>query len=55
MKQIITTIFFFLALSMHAQPLPPSSNPPVPLDGGLLVLLAAGAAYGLKKNNSARF
>ncbi len=50
MKQLIITLMFFLFLAAvaHAQPLPPSGAP-VPLDGGLLALLAAGAAYGVKK------
>jgi hypothetical protein len=50
MKQLIFTLifFFFLGVVAHAQPLPPSGAP-VPLDGGLLALLAAGAAYGAKK------
>lgn len=52
MKQIIITIFFFLAVTMHAQPGTPIDGPPVPIDGGILALLAAGAAYGIKKHGS---
>jgi hypothetical protein len=50
MKKLIITLMFFLFLAAvaHAQPLPPTENP-VPLDGGLFGLLAAGAAYGVKK------
>jgi len=49
MKHIITFTFLLaLATIAYAQPLPPSGAP-VPLDGGLLALLAAGAAYGVKK------
>jgi hypothetical protein len=33
---------------LYATPLNPNPDP-VPLDGGLLTLLAAGAAYGAKK------
>jgi hypothetical protein len=51
----ITTLMLLLALTAiaHAQPLPPTDNP-VPLDGGLLTLLAAGAAYGAKKIKNKR-
>lgn len=28
---------------------PDNPNPPVPIDGGLVALAAAGAAYGVKK------
>lgn len=31
------------------KPTPPPPSTPVPIDGGLTVLLAAGAAYGIKK------
>jgi len=52
MKHIITLIFLLILAGIaYAQPLPPSDNP-VPLDGGLLVLMAAGAAYGVKKYRS---
>jgi hypothetical protein len=51
MKQFIISILFLLAATAYAQPLPPTENP-VPLDGGLLALLAAGAAYGVKKYRS---
>lgn len=51
----------FVAASVSAQPDPPNSpgcqdpnNPfsppcPIPIDGGLVFLIAAGAAYGGKK------
>jgi hypothetical protein len=49
MKHLITLIFLLSLLTVvHAQPLPPTDNP-VPLDGGLLALLAAGAVYGAKR------
>ena len=51
MKHLITLIFLLSLLTVaHAQPLPPSGAP-VPLDGGLLALLAAGAVYGAKRFN----
>jgi hypothetical protein len=54
MKTLFRTLFlvalFMLPLaSLFAQPNPNPTGTPVPLDGGLGVLLAAGAAYGLKK------
>jgi hypothetical protein len=48
MKSIITLSLLLLAGCVYAQPLPPSQNP-VPLDGGIVALLAAGAAYGAKR------
>jgi hypothetical protein len=47
MKSIITLSLLLLAGCVYAQPLPPSQNP-VPLDGGLVLLMAAGAAYGIR-------
>lgn len=41
---LMVTIVMF-ALPMMAQ----KSNPNVPIDGGLSLLLAAGAGYGIKK------
>ena len=56
MKNIITTLVLILAVSAIslAQNFsgPPSFNPDVldnPIDGGLGLLLGAGAAYGAKK------
>jgi hypothetical protein len=49
MKTFVFLLFVFLVSSaMYGQPLPPSADP-VPIDGGLGILLAAGAAYGIKK------
>jgi hypothetical protein len=50
MKKLIIALLFFLLLAAvaQAQPLPPIVNP-VPLDGGILGLLAAGVAYGVKQ------
>lgn len=33
----------------HDNPGLPGEDPDVPVDGGMVVLLAAGAAYGLRK------
>jgi len=52
MQKIILTIsFIFIVGIALAQPPPFPSPPPddAPLDGGLSLLLAAGAAYGAKK------
>lgn len=48
MKQLFFVIpLVFFSYEGFAQPRPPSV--PVPLDGGLITLLIAGAAYGSKK------
>lgn len=55
MKRALTTLCFCtgLSLSTWAQlPPPPTPTAPpsqVPLDGGVLLLAAAGAVYGAKK------
>jgi hypothetical protein len=43
----------FLPLSVMAQGGPPDPED-TPLDGGLTLLIAAGAAYGVKKYRAAR-
>jgi hypothetical protein len=45
-------ILIISSSSLFAQPLNP--NTPVPLDGGLVTLLVAGAAYGVKKLKASR-
>lgn len=51
---ILATLVFLSQVAM-AQPPPPPSNPAaVPIDGGLGLLLAAGAGLGLKKLRDAR-
>ncbi len=48
----LAAVLLFTLMYVSAAPLNPNpiSDPdPVPLDGGLLALLAAGAAYGIKK------
>ena len=51
MKNILFIAFVLLSIStMMAQPGPgPLTGPPTPIDGGLSILLAAGAALGYKK------
>ncbi len=51
-QKIILTLFLFfvLGISLAQPPEPPPSNAiGAPIDGGLSLLLAAGAAYGAKK------
>lgn len=47
----IVLFFWLLPQSIKAQdpPPPPTPTPAVPIDGGLGILLAAGAALGAKK------
>ncbi|MFC2188158.1 PID-CTERM protein-sorting domain-containing protein [Fulvivirgaceae bacterium LMO-SS25] len=54
MKYILLTSLLFLSAVSYAQTFggPPSFTPDVldnPIDGGLSLLLGAGAAYGAKK------
>jgi hypothetical protein len=59
MKKITTLLFailFFGVLNLYAPPGEPGGGPGggdppvgVPIDGGAIVLLIAGAAYGVKK------
>jgi biotin transporter BioY len=51
-KHILTLTFALLAVGLYAQPGNPSN--PVPLDAGISILIAAGAAYGAKKVNDLR-
>lgn len=48
MKHLSIVFFLLFAVVVYAQPGAPGGDP-VPLDGGLIALLAAGAAYGAKK------
>ena len=45
-----------LSLSVFAQPPPgdPGDDPDIPIDGGISLLIAAGALYGSKKIYDAR-
>lgn len=47
MKKTITLLMVFVGLSCFAQPDLPTD--PAPIDGGVLLLAAAGAGYGYKK------
>lgn len=51
-KVILFGMFLGLGLVANAQPNNP--NNPVPLDGGISLLVAAGAAYGVKKFRDSR-
>ena len=44
---IVLLLLTILVLPLAAQPEPPIE--PIPIDGGLSVLLAAGALFGIKK------
>lgn len=49
-KLIIASVFTLFGMALYAQPA--EGNPggaPAPIDGGISLLLAAGAAYGGKK------
>lgn len=46
-KLLILASFVLCSVVTYAQPQPP--NNPVPLDGGISLLIAAGAAFGAKK------
>jgi hypothetical protein len=58
MKYILLFILMLsccMALAMQADdPGLPGDDPDLPVDGGLTVLLIAGAAYGLRKINQQR-
>ena len=43
---LLTVCFLIPVLPLMAQPTPP---PSAPVDGGLSLLIAAGAGYGVKK------
>lgn len=48
-KLILVSLMLMPFIQLFAQPAPNPSGQPVPLDGGLTALLAAGAVYGIKK------
>lgn len=52
-KVLILILVFFIPALSHADPLvppeDPGSDPDVPIDGGLSVLLAAGVGYGIRE------
>jgi hypothetical protein len=53
MRNIVITTLLLITFNASAQwghkPPPPNPPPPVPLDGGLIALIGAGAALGYKK------
>lgn len=63
LKALVTTLLILCVMLclpslLHAQGMPGDPggdpDPAVPIDGGLSLLLAAGAGYGLKKVNDMR-
>jgi hypothetical protein len=56
MKKILTTFLFFLSLNAFSQADDPADgDAQVPVDGGISILLAVGAAYaGRRLNRSSR-
>ena len=51
---IAITICIVVPLMVQAQPAEPNDAAGVPIDGGLGLLLAAGAGYGIKKIRGSR-
>ena len=56
LTSLLAAIIFFGVFNLYAPPADPGSDPEVgdppvgvPVDGGAIVLLVAGAAYGAKK------
>ena len=47
MKKLITILLLTLSLNAFSQDDPADGDGTVPVDGGLSLLLAAGAAYGV--------
>ena len=45
----VMTIAFFMVPVFATAQVDPGGGPDVPIDGGLSLLVAAGAAYGVKK------
>ncbi|HOY96308.1 MAG TPA: hypothetical protein PK509_11260 [Catalimonadaceae bacterium] len=46
---VFVCVFSFPAICDDPPGFNPGDEQPIPIDGGVLVLLASGAAYGLKK------
>lgn len=46
---IATVLVLFAVIRVHAQDHTPGDPDGAPIDGGLSVLIAGGAAYGIKK------
>ncbi len=49
--KVIYLLLVFVSISgiLHSQPTDPGSDPDVPIDGGISLLLAAGVGYGIKE------
>jgi hypothetical protein len=48
-QTLVLIIVLFSPVLLNAQPSDPGSDPDVPIDGGLSVLLAAGVGYGIRE------
>ena len=48
-QTVVLIIVLFSPVLLNAQPSDPGSDPDVPIDGGLSVLLAAGVGYGIRE------
>ena len=49
MKKFITILLLTLSLNAFSQDDPANGDGTVPVDGGISILLLAGAAYGVKR------
>jgi hypothetical protein len=59
MRKVFLSVFFLLGIALvglsdDPPPFNPGDPSPIPVDGGVSILLAAGAAYGVKKVRDAR-
>jgi hypothetical protein len=59
MKKAFLSVFFLLGIALvglsdDPPPFNPGDPSPIPVDGGVSILLAGGAAYGVKKFRDAR-
>ena len=48
-QTLLLVIVLLSPVLLNAQPSDPGSDPDVPIDGGLSVLLAAGVGYGIRE------
>lgn len=48
-QTVLLLIVLFSPVLLNAQPSDPGSDPDVPIDGGLSILLAAGVGYGIRE------
>lgn len=49
MKKFIAVLFILISIHAHSQPDLEDGDGTVPVDGGLSLLLTAGAAYGARR------